>query len=271
MIKTVLSAESSLASLHHNNVASRYSCFELFGFDILLDSKLKPWLLEVNISPSLHSSSTLDLDVKSPLATELFNMARSGVQWSLSGCLVSNYVSDYRYHIPNRLKLKEQTEVAAKMGYSNITQLCFDGGSTSKKSPRLRRINRKCSCRNPTAQTPPFLPRVKFAGGWDGLLTDWLLRYPGQSHSGRREATRGERGRAGHQSEIHQDISNSAHSQVLQVSQNLKIPLSKMWRHLKRIHQIDLLVRFISLLLINTRNNLIEIGFFFLLQKIYIS
>merc|ERR1719213_30801 len=31
-----------------------------------------------------------------------------------------------RYHIPNRLKLKEQTEVAAKMGYSNITQLCFD-------------------------------------------------------------------------------------------------------------------------------------------------
>merc|ERR1719397_1276532 len=106
MIKTVLSAEGSLVNLHNNNVASRYSCFELFGFDILLDSKLKPWLLEVNISPSLHSSSTLDLDVKSPLATELFNMAR--------------------YHIPNRLKLKEQAEVAAKMGYSNITQLCFD-------------------------------------------------------------------------------------------------------------------------------------------------
>ena len=106
MIKTVLSAESNLVNLHQANVASRYSCFELFGFDILLDSKLKPWLLEVNISPSLHSSSTLDLDVKSPLATEVFNMAR--------------------YHIPNRLKLKEQTEIAAKMGYSNITQLCFD-------------------------------------------------------------------------------------------------------------------------------------------------
>ena len=76
MIKTVLSAESNLVNLHQANVASRYSCFELFGFDILLDSKLKPWLLEVNISPSLHSSSTLDLDVKSPLATEVFNMAR---------------------------------------------------------------------------------------------------------------------------------------------------------------------------------------------------
>ena len=185
--------------------------------------------------------------------------------WYLIMCLIIDitFPTDWSW----RSRRKWQPRWATATSPSSV----LTGGSTLKKSPRLRRINRKCSCRNPTAQTPPFLPRVKFAGGWDGLLTDWLLRYPGQSHSGRREATRGERGRAGHQSEIHQDISNSAHSQVLQVSQNLKIPLSKMWRHLKRIHQIDLLVRFISLLLINTRNNLIEIGFFFLLQKIYIS
>jgi len=119
MIKTVLSAESNLVNLHQTNVASKYSCFELFGFDILLDSKLKPWLLEVNISPSLHSSSTLDLDVKSPLATEVFNMAR--------------------YHIPNRLKLKEQTEIAAKMGYSNITQLCFDRRLYIKELSKVER------------------------------------------------------------------------------------------------------------------------------------
>merc|ERR1719228_2148038 len=106
MIKTVISAESSMVNLFQNNVASRYSCFELFGFDILLDSRLKPWLIEVNISPSLHSSSSLDLDVKSPLATEVFNMAR--------------------YHIPNRIKQKEQQVIAEKMGYGNITNLCFD-------------------------------------------------------------------------------------------------------------------------------------------------
>jgi len=106
MIKTVISAESSMVTLFQNNVASRYSCFELFGFDILLDSRLKPWLIEVNISPSLHSSSSLDLDVKSPLATEVFNMAR--------------------YHIPNRLRAKDQADIAEKMGYGNITNLCFD-------------------------------------------------------------------------------------------------------------------------------------------------
>lgn len=53
----------------------RYSSYELFGFDVLLDEKLRPWLLEVNISPSLHSSGSLDYKVKGPLMANLLNMA----------------------------------------------------------------------------------------------------------------------------------------------------------------------------------------------------
>ncbi|GLC54097.1 hypothetical protein PLESTB_000823400 [Pleodorina starrii] len=39
-------------------------CFELLGFDILFDTQLQPWLLEVNHSPSFASDSRLDRAVK---------------------------------------------------------------------------------------------------------------------------------------------------------------------------------------------------------------
>jgi len=75
VIKTILSIESILFSTNVIQVPQRHNCFELFGFDVLLDSKLKPWLLEVNLCPSLACESALDLKIKSELISDLFNMA----------------------------------------------------------------------------------------------------------------------------------------------------------------------------------------------------
>ena len=44
--------------------------FELFGYDVLLDAELRPWLVEVNASPSMSRPTRLDRDVKTRLVAD---------------------------------------------------------------------------------------------------------------------------------------------------------------------------------------------------------
>uniref|UniRef100_H3DDX9 Tubulin tyrosine ligase like 4 n=1 Tax=Tetraodon nigroviridis TaxID=99883 RepID=H3DDX9_TETNG len=74
-IKTIIASEPYVLSLLKMNVRSPYSCHELFGFDIMLDENLKPWILEVNISPSLHSNTALDVSIKGQMVKDLLNLA----------------------------------------------------------------------------------------------------------------------------------------------------------------------------------------------------
>ena len=46
-------------------------CFELHGIDVLIDDNLKPWLIEVNASPSLTSTTSHDLRTKSKLIRDI--------------------------------------------------------------------------------------------------------------------------------------------------------------------------------------------------------
>uniref|UniRef100_A0A8D0BRC9 Polyglutamylase complex subunit TTLL1 n=1 Tax=Salvator merianae TaxID=96440 RepID=A0A8D0BRC9_SALMN len=50
-------------------------CFECYGYDIIIDDKLKPWLIEVNASPSLTSSTANDRILKYNLINDTLNIA----------------------------------------------------------------------------------------------------------------------------------------------------------------------------------------------------
>lgn len=73
IIKAVISVEPILANNLSRAANGRRLCFEVFGFDVILDRDLKPWLLEVNVLPSLSSSSELDKKIKTALMCDTFN------------------------------------------------------------------------------------------------------------------------------------------------------------------------------------------------------
>ena len=49
-------------------------CFELYGFDIMFDEHLKPWIIEVNASPSLTASSPTDYELKFGLLEDMLHV-----------------------------------------------------------------------------------------------------------------------------------------------------------------------------------------------------
>lgn len=63
----------SLQSVQKTIINDKH-CFELYGYDILLDSDLKLWLLEVNASPSLTASNQEDYDLKCGLLEDTLNV-----------------------------------------------------------------------------------------------------------------------------------------------------------------------------------------------------
>ncbi|KAK9966301.1 hypothetical protein ABG768_003421 [Culter alburnus] len=62
-------------------------CFEVLGFDIILDRKLKPWLLEINRAPSFGTDQKIDYDVKKGVllnALKLLNIRASDKRRNLA-------------------------------------------------------------------------------------------------------------------------------------------------------------------------------------------
>ena len=49
-------------------------CFELYGYDVIIDENLKPWLLEVNASPSLTANTREDYTMKTEMLHGLLDI-----------------------------------------------------------------------------------------------------------------------------------------------------------------------------------------------------
>ena len=75
VVKTLISVQPDL--YHHYRTSQpsdiyNNMCFEILGFDVLIDENAKPWLLEINHAPSFATDSDLDQEVKSKVIKDTF-------------------------------------------------------------------------------------------------------------------------------------------------------------------------------------------------------
>lgn len=53
---------------------------DLLGFDIMLDDKLKPWMLEVNHMPSFRADTDLDYEIKHDLIKNTLKILQLSIE-----------------------------------------------------------------------------------------------------------------------------------------------------------------------------------------------
>jgi len=75
----------SLQSVQQVMISDKH-CFELYGFDIMFDDNFKPWLIEVNASPSLTANTPEDRLLKIKLLTSVMDIV------DLEGAMKGNEV-----------------------------------------------------------------------------------------------------------------------------------------------------------------------------------
>ncbi|XP_014774664.1 tubulin monoglutamylase TTLL4 [Octopus bimaculoides] len=199
IIKTIVSGEAVVCSMTRANLKSPYSVYELFGFDIILDEYLKPWLLEVNISPSLHSNTPLDVSIKEPMVCDVLNIA--GFHLPAKDDLVTNVVNNHsengQYKPPNKLCLDKRlystcisTDEKAKHSYysqhrldQQIQETILDILTPYDIRTLILTLDEEKRCGNferifPTSSTTKYLRFFEQPRYSNLLLDQWFSQFP---------------------------------------------------------------------------------------------
>jgi tubulin polyglutamylase TTLL5 len=179
-VRPVIAAETRRATAHGSN------CFELYGFDVLVDEDLKPWLIEVNLSPSMLAESPLDMQVKSAVLSDTFNLI--GVANASWRTLATAKLRSQLLQMRHSMAMASQAAAAFKAGESlpaepNMDERAVRLSELSERDLKmmaqaLKEVNR---CNNfirlyPTANTVKrYAPLMRMPSPTASLLLQMLL------------------------------------------------------------------------------------------------
>uniref|UniRef100_K3WHZ6 Tubulin--tyrosine ligase-like protein 5 n=1 Tax=Globisporangium ultimum (strain ATCC 200006 / CBS 805.95 / DAOM BR144) TaxID=431595 RepID=K3WHZ6_GLOUD len=114
IIKPLLAVESKVLMMVTSTSSGTQNGFELYGFDILLEGdEMKPWLLEVNVFPSLSSSSPMDKRIKTILVSDMFQLVGVPFQDAQSAIQQHDKAKQERLHGVHATRRRASTRNSA--------------------------------------------------------------------------------------------------------------------------------------------------------------
>ncbi|XP_077173959.1 tubulin polyglutamylase TTLL13 isoform X2 [Paroedura picta] len=153
IVKTLIAAHPVLKHNYRTcfpNHISGCACFEILGFDILLDRKLKPWLLEVNHSPSFTTDSRLDREVKDALLCDAINLI------NLRACDKKKVLEEDKRRVKERLLQAHQPPREARREQLESSQAAWLAQAEKYENSHLGGYRRIFPARGTEKYTPFF-------------------------------------------------------------------------------------------------------------------
>jgi tubulin polyglutamylase TTLL6/13 len=111
IVKTLITGQPSLWHLYRScqpEDVENQLCFQILGFDVMMDADLKPWLIEVNHAPSLATESPFDLKIKSQLVRDTIRLL------NLSPSRKQNYVIQQKKAFQQRILTGKKPKLTAR-------------------------------------------------------------------------------------------------------------------------------------------------------------
>lgn len=132
------------------SVTTGFSHFCVLGLDILLTSKARPILLEVNQLPSFHTDSPLDAAVKFPMMREA--LALASAQPPSDAMLRAASIDEA---LPRRQQVLQWRKAYEDHHLDGFTRLYPFEDGTSTKAERVCPSFVPLLCKNPKPQPQP--------------------------------------------------------------------------------------------------------------------
>ncbi|KAJ3014826.1 UNVERIFIED_CONTAM: Tubulin polyglutamylase ttll6 [Siphonaria sp. JEL0065] len=153
------SAEPAIESVPSGRKFKEYTgsqCFEILGFDIFLDKKLKPWVLEVNHSPSFTCDSPLDLEVKSKVIGDTFGLLNLNAMTRKKFEKVEKEKIKSRLFGPVATAIPPKSATHSKQNSNTLTKFPL---STAVSNSNLRRDSASTLSRTPSSANSISSPK----------------------------------------------------------------------------------------------------------------